>query len=73
MYYGAAAITPHDTNLLPRPTLAIYVGGAGALKVKTADGNDVTFPAVPVGTIIPIRAQQVFATGTVATNLVALY
>lgn len=73
MYSGAAAITPHDTNLLPVITRAIYVGGTGSLKVKTADGNDVTFPVVPVGTILPIRAQQVFFTGTGASNLVALY
>ena len=73
MYQGAAAITPHDTNLLPTISRSIYVGGTGAVKVKTADGNDVTFPAVPVGTILPIRAQQVFATGTTATNLVSLY
>jgi len=68
----AFAITPNDENLLAQTTRFIYAGGAGALKVKTISGAEVTFVAVPVGTILPVRAVKVFATGTVASNLIGL-
>ena len=48
---------------------AIYVGGTGNLSVVTEGGTTVTFTAVPVGTIIPIRTSKVLAT-TTATLLV---
>ena len=69
----AAAITPSDTVDLSAPCNAIYVGGAGALTVITVGGETVAFPAVPAGAIIPIRATRIKATGTVATNLVAMW
>lgn len=68
----AVAITPHDTNTI-QTTRAIYIGGAGHLKVVMKGGNTVIFQAVPVGTVLEIRATQVFATGTTATSLLALY
>ena len=43
---------------------AIYVGGTGDVIVVTEAGTTVTFKAVPVGTIIPIRTQKVLATST---------
>lgn len=66
----ASAITPSDTaaNIFTR----IYVGGTGNVKVTTESGNAVTFTAVPVGTVLPIRTSLVWATGTTATNLVGL-
>lgn len=42
----------------------IYVGGTGDVIVVTEAGTTVTFKAVPVGTIIPIRTQKVLATST---------
>lgn len=71
-YSGAAAITPSDTVDLPSQAKAIYVGGAGDV-LATIGGTDVTFKAVPVGTVLHITATRVKATGTTATNLVALY
>jgi hypothetical protein len=71
--YNAAAITPHDTNELANYTRAIYVGGAGNLKVTTVGGDTVTFTGVLAGQIYPIRAKIVFSNGTTATNLVGLY
>jgi len=70
--YDAAAITPSDTD----PTgnvRALYVGGAGDLKVQTIAGNDVTFADIVAGSIIPIRCKRVYSTGTSATNIVAFY
>lgn len=66
----AFAITPHDTTV--QRAKSIYVGGAGAVAVKTEDGTTLTFAAVPVGTILPIRTTLVLSTGTTATLLIGL-
>lgn len=72
-YSKAVAITPHDsTNFTDGACHAIYVGGAGAI-VAIVSGSAVTFAAVPVGTVLRIRATRVNSTNTTATNLVALY
>lgn len=65
-------VAPHDTNELAYVSRALYIGGAGAVKVTTLKGTDLTFAAVPVGTVLHVRAKKVFATGTTATNIVAL-
>ena len=72
--HGAAAVTPNDSADLPSPGAArrLYIGGTGALKVTTVDGDTVTFAAVPVG-IFDVSVSRVWATGTAATNIVALY
>lgn len=67
------AITPSDTAALPNLPKAIYVGGAGNITLRSINGAaDVVFNAVPVGAILPVRAQFIRATGTTATNLVGL-
>jgi len=72
-YSRAVAITPSDaTNFTEGACHAIYVGGAGAV-VAVVNGTAITFAAVPVGTVLQLRATRVNATGTAATNLVALY
>jgi hypothetical protein len=63
----AVAITKSDTE--SNTFSSIYVGGTGAVAVLTEDGTTVTFSAVPVGTIIPIRTRRVLA-ATTATLLV---
>lgn len=69
---GAAAVTPDTSNDLPRsPARALYIGGTGNLVVDLAEGQTVTFNAVPVG-IFPVAVKRVRATST-ATNIVALY
>lgn len=70
--HSAAAVTPSDATILP-VTRAIYVGGAGNLAVTMAeDGNAVTFVGVLAGMVYPLQVTQVLATGTTATNIVAL-
>lgn len=66
-YAGAAAITPNNSAILTQPTKAIYVGGAGNVALQTIAGDRVVLMAVPVGTVIPVRAQRVYATAVNAT------
>lgn len=72
--YGAESVTPHDSNGIAE-TRALYIGGAGDVKVDMANGDDtaITFSAVPAGTILPIRVIKVYDTDTDATNILALY
>jgi hypothetical protein len=68
----AAAITPSDSLALVDATRAIYVGGAGALRVTMVSGAVVTLAVVQAGQIYPLRVTKVMATGTTATGLVGL-
>jgi hypothetical protein len=69
--HGAFPVTPNDGTFIP-VSRALYIGGTGDLTVRMADDQTVLFTAVPVG-IFPIQVDQVRATGTTATNIVALY
>jgi hypothetical protein len=72
-YKGSAVITPSDTvNLTRSPTQAIYVGVSGNISVLLLDGSTANLLSVPIG-LLPVQALRVNATGTTATNLVALY
>jgi hypothetical protein len=71
-YVRAEAVTPSDGAELAEISRALYIGGAGHVAVVTSGGDAVTFSAVPVGTILPVRVRQVKATGTTATNILAL-
>jgi hypothetical protein len=69
--HGAVAVTPSDATVI-QTTRALYVGVTGNLTVRMADGQTVLFTACPVG-ILPVQVDQVRATGTAATDIVALY
>ena len=69
----AFAITGNDSTDLTVTPRAIYVGGAGNVKVTTIGGDTVTFSGALAGTIIPVRVTRVFSTDTTATNLLGLY
>lgn len=66
------AVVPSDGSDLPAASRAIYIGGAGDLRVMSIAGDTVTFVGVPAGSVLPIRCSRVLSTGTTATNLVAL-
>ena len=51
----------------------LYIGTAGNLKVTTVAGDDVTFQGVNTGTFFPVNVVKVFATGTSADNIIALW
>jgi hypothetical protein len=67
------AITTNDGVDLSAETRAIYVGGAGSVRLVLSSGDDVTFAGLLAGTLLPVRALRVKATGTTATQLLGLY
>jgi hypothetical protein len=69
---GGVAVTPSDSVNLGFTTFGLYVGGAGNVTAVMASGEVVLFTAVPAGTLLPIQATRINATGTTATAMVAL-
>lgn len=68
----AEQVTPDDNGTLS-DTLGVYVGVGGNLKVDMTSGNTVTFVGVAAGSVLPIQVSRVYATGTSASSIVALY
>ncbi|WP_127902098.1 spike base protein, RCAP_Rcc01079 family [Solirhodobacter olei] len=71
--HDAAAVTPDDAAALAEVSRALYVGQAGDLAVTMAGGQQVTFAGVAAGSLLPVRAERVRATGTTAGAIVALW
>jgi hypothetical protein len=70
---NAVTIVPHATNAVQPIPDQVYVGGTGDITCRLmGDSVDVVFKAVPVGTLLPIRAQYIRATGTTATLMIGL-
>ena len=68
------AITPNDSTDLPLGICrAIYVGVGGDISIDDLSGETVVFKNAISGSVIPVQTARVNATGTTATNLVALY
>jgi hypothetical protein len=70
----AASVTPSDASDLSSYARGLYVGGTGDLvviPVGNADGAPVTFKAHPIG-YMPVAVRRVLATGTTATNILAI-
>jgi hypothetical protein len=69
--HHAVTVTPSNTDDLPAASTAIFVGGAGSVKVTMLGGEILTFNNVPVGWH-PIRVTRIW-TSTTATNIVAVW
>ncbi|MHA2084175.1 MAG: spike base protein, RCAP_Rcc01079 family [Candidatus Thorarchaeota archaeon] len=75
----ALLVTPSDTDEIPAITggtnngCVLYIGTPGNVRVKTIGGDDVTFTGVYAGQFFPVQVIQVFATGTTAGEIVALW
>jgi hypothetical protein len=67
------AVTPHDSNNLAKEDALIYVGVGGDVKLKLENDSELVFKNVPAGMFMPVLAKRVFATGTTATDILALY
>lgn len=68
---GGFAVEPHDSNIMPQVSRALYVGGAGTISMVLVSGDPLTLSNVPAGSVLPVRARQVLATGTTATAIAA--
>jgi hypothetical protein len=68
-----AAVTPSDTVPLATVSKRLWVGGAGNVRLVTVRGAPLTYASVPAGTYLDVRALQIMATGTTATNIIAEY
>ena len=66
------AITPSDTVSLVEAVRALYVGAGGNISIVPLDGPAVTLTGVQSGSILPIGAARINATGTTAAELVGL-
>ena len=69
------AVTPHDSNPIGEyQCRALYVGVGGDLNVQLeGDDSPTLFVSVPSGSILPIKADIVYATSTTAASIVALF
>ncbi len=69
----AAAVTPDDATDLSPYAKALYLGQGGDLKlIPAGSGEAVTLKYHPAG-YVAVQARRVFATGTTAVHIVALY
>ena len=79
----AASVTPSDTVDIPSISTdpgagrnngcVLFVGVAGNIRVLTVGGDDVTFVGINTGAFIPVQVLRVFATGTTAGSILALW
>lgn len=71
---ASAPIIPSASAILASIPKAIFVGVGGDIRLRCIDDSDpVTFRNVPSGSILPVRAAQVFPEGTSASAIVGLY
>jgi hypothetical protein len=67
------AITPSDTTNIG-PARGFIIGVAGTVAVQTKGMSaPVTLTGLATGIVHPISARFIFATGTTATSIVAVY
>jgi hypothetical protein len=64
---GGGAITGIDNGAL------LYIGTGGSLTITTVGGQTVTLTNVSNGSYVPIQVRRVFATGTSASGIIALF
>lgn len=72
VYQNAAVVAPSDTANLSPIAWALYIGTGGTLKVDTLGGQIGVALTVPAG-LFPLMVTKVYATGTAATGIIALW
>jgi len=76
----ASAVTPSNTVNIPNVTgsprtqpCVLYIGTGGSLKVLTEGGDEIMFTNIQDGTFFPVNVLRVFASGTDATGIIAIW
>lgn len=69
---GAVHVSPSDTVNLATVSRALNAGTSGSVQVTMLDGGVVSL-TIAAGSVLPVRVTRVWATGTTATGLVALF
>lgn len=70
----AVPVVPSDSDPLAEIPKALYVGTGGTIAMRGVGGGaDQVWKNVQDGSVLPFRAQYVRATGTTASDILALY
>lgn len=69
---GLMPVIPDDAADLPVAARALNVAQSGFVQLSTVEG-DTAAVYIAAGIAFPIRAARVWASGTTATGIVALY
>lgn len=67
-----SAVTPDDATDLPQACRALNVAVSGTVAITTVAGTTATV-YVAAGIAFPVRASRIWATGTSAANIVAMW
>lgn len=71
---NASLVTPSDVDEISVVSRELWIGVAGTLRVTTYGGQDITLPASVVGLgKLTLRVRKVWATGTTASGIVAVW
>lgn len=70
---GTAAVPYQIYVGATNPGCVLYVGNTGNLRVLTSSNADLTFVGIPAGSFVPVQVKRVFAAGTTATDIIALW
>jgi hypothetical protein len=70
--HDGRALTPSDSMEIPG-SRGLWVGTGGDVRVTMVSEQVLTFEAVPSGFLLPIQVTRVWATGTTASGIIALY
>lgn len=65
-------VTPDDVSDLPVASRALNVAQGGTIRVTTIGGTVGTV-VITAGSVFPLRVIRVWATGTTATGIIAMY
>lgn len=70
----AVAVVPDNTAEITDTPKALYVGSGGDIVMRGIDSTaDVTWKNVQAGSFLPFRPRFIRATGTTATDILAIY
>lgn len=70
-------VIPSNSTVFTQPTRFIYVGSTGNVGVqmtnKQGTNTNLVLVGVPVGTMLSLRTQMIFASNTTATSILGLF